>query len=296
MQCLTCGIAHPPELECSNVNKELIDRIARKIRGDDVEGEALIVSRQEYKERAVVIATCMLLHREYHDNFERINALLEDDEIFWGQVEEANDVISFGRKQDEREDVHRVGGDVRPPGVCRQLSEQSDGVLCVVCSDELASTQRNSLRLACQCVVHYACLLDHICYSFVNRAEKVFHNGICCPVFSKKGSVCKAHAVDAEGTCTPTFVIGPEDLEFLGKYGDTLPIETTEGLEMITVDWIDKLHRWLSSPRPVTPRPSVTPSLDPYMEVTTKPCPNPDWGDTGCTNRQTHFHGKEAMF
>ena len=80
-----------------------------------------------------------------------------------------------------------------------------------------------------------------------------------------------------------------------------LPIETTEGLEMITVDWIDKLRRWLSSPRPVTPRSPVTPSavmaaMDPYLEVTTKPCPNPHYKDTGCTNRQTHFHGKEAMF
>jgi len=169
-------------------------------------------------------------------------------------------------------------------GLCRQLSRQSDGVLCAVCMEELPSAQKNSLRLACQCAVHYHCLQQYICSTLGDR-EKISSQGICCSFFSKKRSICKAHVVDTEGNCTPTFAIGPEDLEFLGKYADELPIDITDGLDRITVDMIDKLGRWLSSPRPVT----CGSPVDPYLEVTTKPCPNP-----GCTNRQTHFHGRAS--
>ena len=96
MQCLTCGILHPPELDCNNINKELIQRVARKIRGEDVGGETSTgVSREKYREQAASIATCMLLHRAYHNNFESITTLLEDDELFWRQVELVNDVTSF---------------------------------------------------------------------------------------------------------------------------------------------------------------------------------------------------------
>ena len=96
MQCLACGILHPSELDCNNINKELIQRVARKIRDEGVGGETSTgVSREVFREQAVSIATCMLLHRAYHNNFESITTLLEDDELFWRQVDLVNDITSL---------------------------------------------------------------------------------------------------------------------------------------------------------------------------------------------------------
>lgn len=142
--------------------------------------------------------------------------------------------------------------------------------------NEIGSTSK-FVRLGCQCIIHYDCLIQYIHNKFdKDRTCGISNNGINCPYMKE----CKSFKTLDEDMSL-FYNISFDDIENIITYGLTHEPELKKYLEEcnLTIERVNEIKLWLN-PEPVLPDPEA----DLYILSTTKGCP-------GCGARITHYHG-----
>jgi len=147
--------------------------------------------------------------------------------------------------------------------------------------NEIGNTSK-FVRLGCQCIIHYDCLIQYIHHKFGDRTCGISNNGINCPYMKE----CKSFET-LDKDMSPFYNISFDDIENIITYGLSHDPELKKYLEEcnLTIERINEIKLWLTSilPQPL-PDPRTEFLNDLYILSTTKGCPN-------CGKRITHYHG-----
>jgi len=146
--------------------------------------------------------------------------------------------------------------------------------------NEIGSTSK-FVRLGCQCIIHYECLIQYINHRLLDRTCGISNNGINCPYMKE----CKSFQTLDQDICESSFYnISFDDIENIITYGLSHDPELKKYLEEcnLTIERINEIKLWLIP----EPDPVPDPEYVLYILSTTKGCPNPN-----CGHRITHYHG-----
>lgn len=126
------------------------------------------------------------------------------------------------------------------------------------------------MRLRCQCLTHYACIVHWVRNGLGNKGSLRNRGGIACPYGVSGCEYSRRHNGEQ-------FLLTAEDINILVEYGAVNALE-----DPLTPEEADKLARWLVEED--TPREPDEPAEPFVLATCPRPCP-------GCGLRATHFHG-----
>lgn len=126
------------------------------------------------------------------------------------------------------------------------------------------------MRLRCQCLTHYACIVHWVRNGLGNKGSLRNRGGIACPYGVSGCEYSRRHNGEQ-------FLLTAEDINILVEYGAVNELE-----DPLTPEEADKLARWLVEED--TPREPDEPAEPFVLATCPRPCP-------GCGLRATHFHG-----
>ena len=171
-----------------------------------------------------------------------------------------------------------------PADILRGASAAAAG-RCDICLEEVRGSGRNNLRLGCRCLLHFDCLSSYIKAQLGDSAMLRRRGGITCPC---SGLGCSRDGAGAAGQPAPPYVLGIDEISLLADYyADAVSSGALEAQTIpLTREDAERLRRFMDEPAapPSKVRRVASDETWPYIETTTKQCPN-------CTNRESHFHG-----
>lgn len=177
---------------------------------------------------------------------------------------------------------------VRNPTLIRQAS--GNEVKECFCIEEVGKGGQHDLRLGCQCLVHYDCLVLYLREKLRDRAalfaampDKA-HRGIHCPYYSKANNLCGYIAPAGAAKEDQVYFLKVFDLDDIVLHGDKLCDSPRTNVHPLRPDEVDRFRRWIIEADDETATMEILEESDAYIRATTKRCPN-------CPNRQSHFHG-----
>lgn len=172
------------------------------------------------------------------------------------------------------------------PEMIRQASDTVDrSHLECFCTDRIESKPGN-LRLKCNCLVHYDCLVSYIRSKTAEEMRKA--KGVGCPYL--KAGVC--------GYPDRALITTESMQTMLDDFHSIAEGLTEATSDILNKEEVEKFERWISEPSFLDLKPTGGDTVsmgrndskqdgsdtDAYIAATTKPCPV-------CGYRATHFHG-----
>ena len=173
--------------------------------------------------------------------------------------------------------------------------------------DRSASNDVPVVRLACECVYHFHCLVRYIKYELGDRNKHVGKTGILCPR-AKLSCQWKAQLIDVteenDSKENAFYTLTPGDIDKIIGLQENIIIPyftAAEGSrdELLTHQDAIKLQRWIEggsmdenttdTTEAALQRIPTSGASSALIEATTKPCPK-----HGCSNRESHFHGHDC--
>ena len=152
----------------------------------------------------------------------------------------------------------------------RQASGIDEIRMCFCSEDVGRAGERKDMRLRCQCLTHYACIVHWVRNGLGNKGSLRNRGGIACPYGVSGCEYSRRHNGEQ-------FLLTAEDINILVEYGAVNALE-----DPLTPEEADKLARWLVEED--TPREPDEPAEPFVLATCPRPCP-------GCGLRATHFHG-----
>ena len=169
---------------------------------------------------------------------------------------------------------------------------------CAVCMDPiLGHNDGIDLRLACNCRIHYECLVGYIRGQLSDRISLLRHgkSGIICPYISSEE--CQYYGVFFQQNISRRqqqrmklsakenvpFFINPTDLRQLVEIGTLLNKKLNNSLSPFLLSEVERFELWVNEGYLGNENEDEN-NLDPLHLATTKPCPV-------CRYRGTHYHG-----
>jgi len=144
------------------------------------------------------------------------------------------------------------------------------------------------VRLGCQCISHYHCLIQYIRSKLGDRLTMSL-NGISCPY----GVDCKSFKTldEVDGDDTKIYYITTADLDNIVDYGINHPnlqsyLDEHE-CKALTHEEVDDLRTWINDQKNKPTKQLTDDDYDLFTISTTKACPS-------CGYRSTHYHGHQC--
>ena len=144
------------------------------------------------------------------------------------------------------------------------------------------------IRLGCNCILHYHCLIQYIRSKLGDRLSMSL-NGISCPY----GSECKSFNTldEVGGDDTKVYHITVNDLDNVVDYGSN-HLELQKYLDEndckpLTYEEVNGLKQWIEERRNEVIKKFSDEDYDLFIISTTKACPT-------CGYRSTHYHGHQC--
>ena len=161
------------------------------------------------------------------------------------------------------------------------LSQSKKNCFCLDFTDDPSTL---FMRLGCNCVIHYHCLVQHLQHSIGDRINMNLQ-GISCPY----GGECKS-LVSGSDDSGGVYYVTLDDLDNIVEYGVSHPdlkgYLDEVGCEALTHEQVKLLKEWIDEQKnvPTNPRVYTDGDYELFIISTTKACP-------ACGYRSTHYHG-----